>query len=210
MKTITIPLRFMKNVFLFITIMTLMLISCVGSVYTVTENAKDIVFRNELPGHWKDADGKGEYIVESATTERGKYYKVTMFDRDNNSKKVDTTNLIVVLANIKGHYFLDCMLDTSLPVYSVINDWSKGFLIPSHLIIKVYNIGENFISMSAIDKDAFLLLLKNKKIDTEYQDMNSDNILLTESSTKLQEMLLKFEYYPSVYKRDSIIRMAQK
>ena len=210
MKTITIPLRFMKNVFLFITIMTLMLISCVGSVYPVTENAKDIVFRNELPGHWKDADGKGEYIVEGATTERGKYYKVTMFDRDNNSKKVDTTNLIVVLANIKGHYFLDCMLDTSLPAYSVINDWSKGLLIPSHLIIKVYDIGENFISMSAIDKDAFSLLLRSKKIDTEYQDMNSDYILLTESSTKLQEMLLKLEDYPSVYKRDSIIRMEQK
>ena len=210
MKTITNSVRFAKNMFLSVTIITLMLISCVRSVYPVTENATDIVFRNELPGHWKDVDGNGEYIVAKASTERGEYYKVTMLDRDNNSKKVDTTSLIVVLANIKGHYFLDCMLDTSLPAYSVINNWSKGLLIPSHLIIKVYNIGESFISMSAIDKDAFSLLLNNKKIDTEYQNMDSDNILLTESSAKLQEMLLKLEDYPSVYKRDSIIRMEQK
>ena len=40
--------------------------------------------------------------------------------------------------------------------------------------------------------------------------MDSDNILLTASSAKLQEMLLKLEDYPSVYKRDSIIRMEQK
>jgi hypothetical protein len=196
----------MKKEFL-ISIMILLLFSCVRSLYPITDNIKDIVFKKELLGHWKEAKENTEYIVESASPEQNKNYKVIVLDHNSNSKKTDTSNFLVMLANIKGHYFLDCMPDTSQSEYLHIGEQSRLLLSPTHLIIKVYTIGKNSITMSAIDKDALSLLLKNKKMKIKHENISKDDILLTEKPEMLQQKLLELEHFPTIYKRDTLVRV---
>ncbi len=184
-------------------ILSLLFISCVRSLYPVTENAKDIVFKKELLGHWKDANDNSEYIVDSVSTSLGKNYKVMLLDHNSDNKTIDTSNFLVMLVNLKSHYFLDCMADTSQPSYSHFGD----FLLPCHFIIKVYSIGKNSISLSGIDKDALSLLLKNKKISMKHEDINKDDILITEEPVMLQQKLIELEHFPQVYKKDSLVRV---
>ena len=197
----------MKKRFILISIIIPLLFSCVMSLYPVTKNIKDIVFKKELLGHWKDANGNDEYIADTVTTAFGKNYKVTILDHSADKKNIDTSYFLVILVNIKGHYFLDCMPDTSQYSYSKLGDISRTFLLPCHNIIRVFSIKKNSIIMSAIDKDALSLLLKNKKINIKHEDISKDDILLTEKSLMLQQKLLELEHFTSVYKKDSLIRI---
>ncbi|MEO6869998.1 MAG: hypothetical protein ABI168_10155 [Ginsengibacter sp.] len=195
----------MKNKLFFISLIVISLSSCVTSLYPITENEKDIVFKSEFLGHWKDSDGNSEYVVNPAGDTSGKYYKVMTLDY--HSDRTDTSNFLVALVNLNDHYFLDCVPDTSQNIYSSSNNASRGFLIPSHLIIKVFSFSNNSINLSAIDNDKLMSLLKSKKIRIRHEDIDSDNILLSEKPVVLQQKLLQLEDFPLVYKRDSIIRV---
>ncbi len=197
----------MKREFLLICIIILLHFSCVRSLYPLTDNIKDIVFKKELLGHWKDANGNDEYIADTVTTALGKNYKVIILDHSADKKSIDTSYFLVMLVNIKGHYFLDCMPDTSQYSYSKLSDISRTFLLPCHNIIRVFGIKNNSITISAIDKNALSLLLKNKKINMKHEDITKDDILLTEKPAMLQQRLLELEHFTTVYKKDSLIRI---
>ena len=182
----------------------LFLSSCVKSLYPITSNSQDIIFKKELMGNWRDAKGTTEYIVDELSKTTGKKYKVSLIDH---SKSADTSKYLMILVNLKGHYFLDCMPDTSEGVYSKISDWDKVFLLPTHFFIKVYSISKNSIIMSPIDKDALSLLFKTGKIKMKHENLEGDDILLSEKSEKLQEKLLELDKFPSIYSKDSLIRV---
>lgn len=183
-----------------------MFISCVRSLYPITENEKDVVFKKELVGHWKNAKDNTEYIV-SSTINGSKNYKVMVLDHSSDKKGVDTSNFLVMLVSIKGHYFLDCTPDTSESVYSKISEQERSLLLPAHLIIKVYTIQKDYFTMSAIDNDALSLLLKNRKIIIKHEEINKNEILLIEKPPMLQQKLIELEKFSSVYKKDSLIRI---
>lgn len=197
----------MKQIFPLICITSLMFISCVSSLYPVTENSKDIIFKRELVGTWKDLNGNDKYIVDTTGTGYEKKYKVMILDYDNADNVKDTTDFLVMLVNIKGHYFFDCMPDTSTFAFSNLSDLTKAVTIPCHFIIKVYSIDANYISLSAIDKDALSILLKNKKIIMKHEEVTKDDILITEKPGTLQQKLLEMEHFPSIYKKDSLVKM---
>ncbi len=196
----------MKKV-LFFTSIALICVSCVSSLYSVTTNTKDIVFKKELIGSWKDVNGGSQYFVDSVNTPNGKNYKVVIVDYDQNNKPTDTSNFLVMLVNIRGHYFLDCLPDTGAAAYTRLGDLTRSAILPCHYIIKLYSIRGDYISLSAIDKDALSLLLKNKKIDIKHEDIDKDDILLTEQPAILQKKLSELENFPALYKRDSLVRV---
>lgn len=193
----------MKN-YIFSSLILLLFSSCIESLYPISTNNNDIVFKSELLGHWKEADGNGEYIVDRPGDAIGNYYKVMTLDP--HSDRIDTGYFIVTLINIKGYYFLDCIADTSRTSYVSLKNASREFLIPSHLIIKFFSFTNNSITLSPIEKDALLDLLKSK-IQIRHEDIDSDHILLTEKPVMLQQKLLNLEAYPLIYKRDSLIRV---
>lgn len=196
----------MKKVFYPSTVILLMFISCARSLYPLTENQKDIVFKKELLGHWKDAKDNTEYIVNN-TIDGSKNYKVIVIDRSSDKKGVDTSNFLVMLVNLKGHYFLDCTPDTSETVYSKISEQEHSLLLPIHLIIKVYTIQNDYFTMSVIDNDALSLLLKKREIIIKHEYINKDEILLTERPAMLQQKLIELEKFSTIYKKDSLIRI---
>lgn len=196
----------MKNILLSLCFITLIGFSCVTSLYPLTDNVKDIVFKDELLGHWKHPKENTEYFIDSITTSKGLTYRVMLIQHESNAKP-DTSNFTMLLVNIKGKYFLDCTPDITHPAFSDIGEQSKSLLLPTHFIIKVYAIEKEYFSMSAIDKDALVILLQNKNIMIRHEDINKDDILFTEKPEMLQKKLLELEKFSTVYKRDSLIRI---
>jgi hypothetical protein len=182
------------------------LVSCVTSLYPVTEDPKEIVFKNELLGTWKDVNGSAVYVVDKVNSENDKRYKLAILDHKPDKQVPDTANFLVSLVNIQGHYFFDCMPDTSLPAYTNMPDLTKEIMIPCRYIIKVYSIDEQYVGLSAMDKDAVNRLLTNKKLTMKHEELASDNILLTEKPETLKKKLMYLEN-SDVYKRDSIVKV---
>ncbi len=182
------------------------LVSCVSSLYPITEDAKEMVFKNEIIGTWKEVHGSAVYIVDTFNQENGKKYKVMVLDYGNDKQEVDTSNFLVTLVNINGHYFFDCMPDTSLPAYANMSDLTRQVMIPCHYILKVYSIDANYIALSGMDKDALKLLFKNKKVTIKHEEVSNDNILLTEKPDELKKKLMDLENSP-VYERDSLVKV---
>jgi hypothetical protein len=197
----------MKKEILLACVASLIIASCVKSLYPLTENTKDIVFKKELLGRWKDPKENTEYFIDSVTTTEGIKYKVMVVERKADNARPDTNNFVVMLVNIQAHYFLDCVADINQPSYSDIGEQNMSLLLPAHFILKVYGIGQDYLSMSSIDKDALSLLLQNKKIAIRHEDLSKDDILLTEKPATLQEKLLELEKFTGVYKKDSLVRM---
>jgi hypothetical protein len=195
----------MKNIFR-LSCLACLLVSCVSSLYPITENSKDIIFKNELIGTWKDVNGSAVYVVNTFNSEDGKKYKVMVLDNGNDKQVVDTSNFLVMLVNIKGHYFFDCMPDTTLSTYAKMSDLIREVTIPCHYIIKIYSIDSKYIGLSAIDKDALVFLFKSKKIAIKHEVFTKDNILLTEKPDMLKQKLIDLEN-SSVYKRDSLVKV---
>ena len=158
-------------------------------------------------GKWRDPKGNAEYIVDTLSKTTGKKYKVLLIDHSGDNKSADTSNYLMILVNLKGHYFLDCMPDTSGAVYSKIGNLDRALLLPNHFFIKVYSIDKNLITMSAIDKDALSHLLKTGKIRMKHENLEGDDILLTDKPEVLQENLIELEKFPLVYKKDTLIRV---
>lgn len=189
-----------------IVLFSLVFASCVMSLYPLTENDKDIVFKKELLGRWKESNDDNEYIVDTASS-GDKSYRVTLIGHGIEHKTTsDTSYFLVMLIHLKDHYYLDCMPDTSQPVYSRIGDWSKSLLLPSHLILRVYSFEKYFV-MSAIDPHELSLLLKNKKMIMRHEKIENEKILLMEKPEILQQKILTLEHYPSLYKKDTLTRI---
>src|SRR5512141_2062423 len=90
-----------------IVLFSLTFASCVMSLYPLTENDKDIVFKKELLGRWKEANDHNEYIVDTGAYGY-KSYRVTLIGHGIEHKTIaDTSFFLVTLINLKGHYFLD-------------------------------------------------------------------------------------------------------
>lgn len=201
--------KIMKQSFTIIALITILFLnSCVKSLHPLTDNPKDMIFKKELLGKWKDAKDNTEYIVDTFANISGKKYALTVIDHSND-KSLDTCSFSMMLINLKGHYFVDCSPDTSDQKYSKISDATKSLLLVSHFFTKVYSIGENLITISTIDNDALSLLLKTNKIEMEFQKINGNEILLLDKPKALQQKLIELEKFPSVYKKkDSLIRIS--
>ena len=185
---------------------SLVFVSCVMSLYPLTENEKDIVFKKELLGRWKETNDHNEYIVDTGASGY-KSYRVTLIGKAIEPKRtVDTSYFLVMLVHLKDHYYLDCMPDTSQLAYSRIGDWNKSLLFPCHFIIRLYSFEKYFI-MSALDPHELLLLLKNKKVIMKHERIENEKILLMEKPEILQQKILGLEYYPTVYNKDTLTRI---
>ncbi len=185
---------------LVVTILT----SCVRSLYPITEDEKEMIFKKELLGHWKDNEGV-EYFIDTLKGPGVKVYRAGVIDTSNNSKSPDkdfsdTSYFLAVLVNIKGKFFLDCTAEMEQLAVKKMGESAAYSLLPTHSIIRVYSMEQNLIEIASIDKDAFSSLIKQKRINIRHELINKDDILLTEKSKILQQKLMELEKFPSVYK----------
>ncbi|MES1214637.1 MAG: hypothetical protein ABUT20_03890 [Bacteroidota bacterium] len=194
------------------TLLIVLLTSCVRSLYPITENEKEMVFKKELLGNWKDKDGV-RYFVDTSASPGPKVYRVEIIDTGNNSKSFgkeafDTSYFIAALVNIKGKLFLDCSAEMEQLTNKKVGETAINSLLPTHIIIRVFSIEQNSIELASIDNDELSTLIKQKKVNILHESINKDDILVTEKSKMLQQKLTEFEKFPSIYKeRNRLIRI---
>ncbi len=201
----------MKKVIILIFIVTF-LNSCVRSLYPLIENEKEMIFKKELLGTWKNKDGE-EYLIDTLKDHNGQYYRIKGIVEKNNTstsaeKFSDTSYFIAMLANIKGNYVMDCSADMEHIQQKKLGESASNSLLPIHFFIKVFNIERNSIDLSALDNDKLAMLLKQKKFNIRHEVINKNEILLTEKSKMLQQKLMELEKFSAVYgEKNRLIRM---
>jgi hypothetical protein len=183
--------------------------SCISSLYPITEDEKEMIFKKELIGHWKDNEGV-QYFID--TSRPG--YGIEIIDRNDvpgstDDHYFDTSYFFAILVNIKGIFFLDCTPNLNQQevklAFKKMGESTAHSLLPTHNILKVFSIEQDSIECSFIDKENFSRLLEEKKINARYETINSGDILLTEKSKVLQQKLIELEKFPSVYKEKNYL-----
>ena len=200
----------MKKYILTITLTGLILLtSCVRSLYPITENENDLVFKKELLGHWVDKDS-AHYIIDTVNGKNGKNYKVAIIDSKKNLESMefsDTSYFIVTIANVKGSLFLDCYPEMERFANKNLGESAAQSVLPTHFIMRIISVKQNSIELASIDKDKVLLLLNHKKLTIRNELIDKDNLLFTEKPLKLQQKLIEMEKFPSVFSHETLTRL---
>ena len=197
----------MKKNFLPVIIGTLVLVtSCVQSLYPLTEDEKQIIFRDELLGQWKEDEGT-EYLVDRLDD---KTYQVAVIDRPGDQGPgrnfSDTSHFLMTLIIIKGKYFLDCVPDIDRPHFRQLGEQAANFLLPVHYILKVTSISKDSVEIASLDKEHLLKLIEQRKISIGYEHVKEDQVLILQKPEGLQKKLNELENFPTVYEKTFLRR----
>jgi hypothetical protein len=177
--------------FLLFTAITL--ISCVSSLYPISDNENDFLFREELLGHWAVKDMQTEFILQKAGNKK---YNVTVIDKKN--KKTDGKDILYsdsshfsgFLIQLKSQYFFDCTPDTELPQFDCIGEETKSALLPVHLIYKIGSISKDQLSIAGINIDSLRKFIGKNRNMIRHENPDKDHILLTADPAGLQKKIL--------------------
>lgn len=177
----------------------LVLSSCVQSLYPLTENENQIVFKPQLLGQWKESDGT-EYLVDNSN---GKIYRVAIIDhRRSDSSSSDTSHFLMTMVSINGKYFLDCMPDTTQPLFQRSGEETMNFTLPLHNILRLNSVSRTSVEIGSIDNDQVVKLMQQKKFSIRYEAVDKDRNLLLEKPENLQQKLTELEKFPMAYEKD--------
>jgi len=188
-----------KNLLITLTCSVLVLSSCVQSLYPLTENKDQIIFKPELLGQWKESDGT-EYLVHSSTD---KIYRVAIIDHSrSDSSSSDTSHFLMTIVSIKGKYFLDCMPDTTQPLFQRSGEETMNFTLPLHNILRLNSVSKMSVEIGSIDNDQVVKLMQQKKFSIRYEAVDKDRNLLLEKPENLQQKVTELERFPMAYEKD--------
>jgi len=182
--------------------------SCVRSLYPITENEDELVFKKELLGHWRDKDSS-RYIVDTVSGKNGKIYRVMIVDSEKGADAggfSDTSYFMVRLASIKNRFFLDCAIDMDAFKNKNIGESAAGAILQTHFVIPVISIQQNSIEVAPLDEEKFSSLLTQKKFYLRNELIDKDDLLITEKPLKLQQKLRELEKFPAVFANSTLFR----
>ncbi|MFI5133851.1 MAG: hypothetical protein ACHQEB_05915 [Chitinophagales bacterium] len=200
-----------KYIFTAVFITSVILISCVRSLYPLTDNEDESIFKKELLGRWLGPDST-QYIVDTVPGKSGKLYKIVLIDVTNNVEIIgfsDTSYFVASLVDVNGRFFLDCSTEMEKFENKTLGESAINLLVPTHFIIRLDSMNDRSIGIASLDEDAFSELLKTKKFSIRHQEINEDDFLLTESPGQLQRKLKDLERFPSVFHRAILTRMKE-
>jgi len=183
--------------------------SCISSLYPITENEKDFVFKKELLGHWKEDNNKEEYIID--TTGKSVYRIMVINKKDsgvvsNNSRRNDTSFYLAFLVDINGQYFLDCWPDIERPAFSEISEETISGILLKHFIFHIQNIQQNSMLVSGINKDSLVNPTNKGKLSVKHEILTNDDVLLTEKPIVLQQKLSAAVSTKSFFGESSLLK----
>ena len=167
--------------------------SCVSSLYPISDNENDFIFREELLGHWSYKNMQTEVIFEKAAEKK---YKITVIDKknkDNNGKHIsflDTSYFSGFLVQLNNQLFLDCTPDTDHPQFNCLGEETRSALLPLHFIYKIYSIGKDQVSIAGMDIDSMKTFIAKHPKTVKHEKLSKDHILLTADAAEIQKNML--------------------
>ena len=193
-----------KPHFIFIGVLLLIAISsCVSSLYPISENKNDFVFKEELLGVWGERDGGTRYIVQKAGI---KNYNITVIDKiEPGSKKNDTSYFLGTLARLNNQYFLDCIVDIENPQFRHVGDNTRSAILPLHLIYKIRSIEKNQLNIAAMNIDSLKKIIAGNENYIRHEKLDKDNILLTARPGEVQKKILLSKMTGFIFSESSLL-----
>ena len=197
-----------KQILLITVIASLIFPSCVRSLYPITENENDMVFKKEFLGLWKDKDSV-QYIVDTVNGKQGKVYRITIVESKKGAHAggfSDTSYFTACLANIKNRFFLDYTIDMDAFENKNMGESAAGAILPTHFIIPLISIQQNSIEAAPLDEEKLASLVSQKKFNLRSELIDKDNLLITEKPLALQQKLRELENFPAVFANSTLFR----
>jgi hypothetical protein len=182
--------------------------SCVSSLYPISDNENDLIFREELLGHWADKDMKTQIIMTKADQKK---YKVTVIDKKNKEtggKNIlfsDTSYFSGFLVQLNSQYFFDCTTDTGHPQFDCLGEETRSGLLPLHFIYKIKITGKDELSVSGMDIDSMKKLIAGNRNKVKHENINEDHVLLTADAAGLQKYILTNKQAAFVFGKPGIL-----
>lgn len=177
----------------------------VGTLYPISQNENDFIFKKEIIGKWGDRkDPSGYYSVDTATGKGGKLYQVETVFNNNEKNRVDTNRFSALLVSINGWYYLDCWfnMEKGLSAYDKsYEDW----LIARHFIIRLSFQGIDKIEIASPDSEELIKLIDQKKIPLHYAILKKDDYLILDKPPVLQKAFAESKKYPLLYKDKNVL-----
>ncbi len=201
-----------KNFFLLLLATAITTTSCkvVNTLYPISENENDFLFKKELIGKWKELKDTAGYIhVDTVMGSDKKLYMATIISPNEKNKSImDTTNFRVRLAQIDKLYFIDCQLNLESSFPQRADDY-EGWLIVRHFVYQIVFDTDDRVEIIYPDPDKLLQLIDEKKIHLSYYNIAKDNYLILNKPSELQAALKKSQQYNSfLYKdKDTLMRI---
>lgn len=198
-----------KKTSLFILTAALFLSSCktLSSLYPLTENEKDFLFKKELLGKWGEAkDSTGYCIIDTVAGSGGKLYRAELTDREKDNS-ILTKWFLFRLVEINHSYYLDVQFDLK-KVIPLKEEEYNDLVIAKHFFTMVSFIGADKLELSGPDPDEFKKLMDQKKVQLTYTALSEDDYLILNTSKQLRMGLDDSKKYSQVYKhKDILVRL---
>ncbi len=179
----------MSNKALPLLIAALFALSCVRSLQPLY-TGKDLVFRKELLGTWKEADGSNTWRFEQAGPRK---YRLTQFQRTyqegfmkGDSVPGDSAVFDAHLVQLGDYLFLDVFPEP----LTCRNDYYKIHFLPVHTFTRLW-IEESRLTMSMMDGDWLKKLIDEGKLKIAHETIHGQ-IVLTASTAVLQRLVISF------------------
>jgi len=178
----------MKKIrFVFIFLLTAIVTSsCVSSLYPISDNENDFIFREELLGRWADKKMETQITIQKAANRK---YSVAVFEKKKNSIP-DSSYFSGFLIQLDNQYFFDCTPDTDHPQFDCMGEETKSALLPLHFIYKIQDIGKDQLSIFGMDIDSMQKFIAKNKNLVKHEKPGKDHILLTADASGLQKKIL--------------------
>ncbi|HEY1112672.1 MAG TPA: hypothetical protein VGE66_03895 [Chitinophagaceae bacterium] len=183
-----------KNLLLLIIAMSGLLSSCVTSLYPLSDDSKDVVYRPELAGTWKQSDGNSYIIADGGADSTYAFTMVEVRTHDDVSVN-DTSYFTGRLVQSDGYLFLDCVVDLELHgEYQRLGDYTRAGLAPTHFLFHIsIGSGGSTVELAQLQAEPFEKVLKERYPRIRYK-MEAESLLLVEpppALTKLMVQLIK-------------------
>lgn len=184
----------MKKIYFYLLLLltVIFISSCVNSLYPISENENDFIFREELLGRWADKDMQTQVTIEKAA---GKKYGLTVIDKikdpgGKNIQVLDTSYYLGFMIELNGQQYVDCSVDISHPEYVSIAKDAGSALLPLHFIYKISMINNNRLSITGINYDSLKKFIASYPNTVQYKDLKEGPLMLTADAAGLQKNIL--------------------
>ncbi|MBS1920922.1 MAG: hypothetical protein JST17_11775 [Bacteroidetes bacterium] len=195
-----------KQTLFFILATGIFLSSCkiFSTLYPLSENDNDFIFKKELIGKWEGAkDTTGDCTIDTVAGSGGKLYTAGLTDLDKNNI-THTQWFLCRLIKVNQWYFLDCGLDMNRST-SLKGDDYNDLLITKHFIFSISFLEKDRLEISSPDSDEFIKLINQKKIKLDYTELKKDDFLILNEPTQLKKGFSESKKYPLVYKDKTVL-----
>jgi hypothetical protein len=198
-----------QSILSFVAVLCLFVLpSCVSSIYPLSEDEKDVVFREELLGSWKEKQsGEQDHII----VQKGKdaTYTIKLVEGPGEDKQgTDTSYLVGKLVQVNNYLFMDCVRDEELnPLPCIKDGLTWGMLAPTHIICHVAIKNKNEVDLASMDYDFFKKAENTKKLSL-HSAKAEDHFVLLEPGRNLKQLLVRLvREYPAAWQKATFQRI---